>query len=236
MYQDLNQKREVQDNIKKIKTNTKNDKENKQDIKAKDVFDINNFNSLKVNQYYLELEDFYKNPDDVYNFFNSFSPTIHKWGEKNSLNTIHFLDCRHKIILEEFKEVEKKLYKLLDRDSSKIEGKLLTNFTKFFNIKNQYEENYWWPHTDNNSYNCIIYLNHTPCDGTNLYEKIFDENKETTEHQQPWQSKKNYKLICNIKSKYNKLVVFKSNIYHGLAYNEHKFKNKFRKNQVIFID
>jgi len=200
------------------------------------VFEINNFNSLKVNQHYYELEDFYKNPDEVYNLLNTIPPRVHKWGEKNSLNTINFLDCRHMIISDEFKNVEKKLYELVNRDSSKIEGKVLSNFTKFFHIKNEFEENYWWPHTDNNIYNCIIYLNHTPCDGTNLYEKLSDENNEDNEHQQPWQSKKDYNLICNIKSKYNKLVIFKSNIYHGLAYNEHKFKNKFRKNQVIFID
>ncbi len=39
----------------------------------------------------------------------------------------------------------------------------------------------------------------------------------------------------NIKSEYNKLVIFRSNLFHGLAYNEHKFQNIFRKNQVIFI-
>jgi len=214
----------------------KNVKKNKQDTKGRDVFEINNFDSIKFNQYYYELEDFYKKPDEVYNLFNTISPTLHKWEEKNSLNTVDFLDCRHVIFSEEFKDVEKKLYKLVNRDSSKIEGKLLTNFTKFFNIKNEFYENYWWPHTDDNTYNCIIYLNHTPCDGTNLYEKIINKNTKSNEHQQPWQSKKNYKLLYNIKSKYNKLVIFKSNIFHGLAYNENKFKNKFRKNQVIFID
>ena len=46
----------------------------------------------------------------------------------------------------------------------------------------------------------------------------------------------NKKICEELKSKFNKLVVFKSNIYHGLAYNEHKIKNKFRKNQVVFVD
>ena len=52
---------------------------------------------------------------------------------------------------------------------------------------------------------------------------------------QPWQNKNKYNLLYNIKSAYNRLVIFKANIYHGMAYDNDKFKNNFRKNQIIFI-
>ena len=42
-------------------------------------------------------------------------------------------------------------------------------------------------------YNCLIYLNKPTCDGTNLYEKI-DDNEGDNEHTHPWQSKNKYKL------------------------------------------
>jgi len=203
------------------------------------MFEVNDLNLLKVNQYYSEMENFYKNPDEVIDLLNKIDPKIHKWSEKGSLNTVKFLDCRHEFFKEEFKKVEKKLYKLLNGDFSNIKGKIQTNYIKFFNIKDEYKNNYWAPHLDNNNsrYNCIIYLNKNSCDGTNLYNRITKsvEIFKYNEHEKPWEPRKHYELICNIKSKFNKLVVFKSDIYHGLAYNKHKFKNKFRKNQVIFI-
>ena len=82
-------------------------------------------------------------------------------------------------------------------------------------------------------YNGIIYLNKSTCDGTNLYEKLLDN--EGSEHTNPWQNKNKYNILCNIKSAYNRLVVFKADIYHGMAYDNDKFRNNFRKNQIIFI-
>jgi len=199
------------------------------------VFEINNFNLLKVNEYFYEMDNFYKNPHEVNSFFDSVAPVIHKWSEKDSLNTHDFLDCQHHVVAEEFKETEKKIYNLFNRDCKNIKGDIITNFTKFQNIKEDYKNNYWWPHQDDNFYNCIIYLNEDPCDGTNIYEKINEHDNVGTEHSTPWQKKENFKLLCNIKSKFNKLVVFRSNLIHGLAYDNNKFKNKFRKNQVIFI-
>jgi hypothetical protein len=192
-----------------------------------------------MGSYIYTIENYYKRPDLVKKFFTTPLPPLWRGETKGTKNGCFYIDRRMQANVND-KQLEINLKKLSNLCGQKILGKdprIVTNVTKFFKHSfNDIDNYYWWPHTDNNSYNCIIYLNHTPCDGTNLYEKIFDENKKTSEHQQPWQSKKNYKLICNIKSKYNKLVVFKSNIYHGLAYNEHKFKNKFRKNQVVFVD
>jgi len=198
------------------------------------IFEINDITIIKK-KYYFVVNNFYKHPKEVENFFNKYPPLIHKWNTPNSLNTIDFLDCSHNIGgVEDFIEIEKILYKLFNRDHSRADKLVLSNYTKFYNLKNKYKKNYWWPHTDGNFYNCLIYLNKPACDGTNLYEKL-EDNEGDNEHTHPWQSKNKYKLLCNIKSAYNRLVVFESNIYHGLAYNSNKFKNNFRKNQVIFI-
>lgn len=197
------------------------------------IFEINNNKLVKINKYFFIIDNFYKYPDKVNYFFNHNSPYVHKWDEINSNNCKSFLDLRHYFFNSDFLKTEKKIYKLFNKNSNNAQGMLLTNFTKFNNIKEEYYNNYWWPHTDPGSYTIIIYLNKFPCDGTNIYERI--EKNEGTEHSSPWQDKKKFNLVTNIASKYNRLVAFKSSLCHGLAYNNHKFKNSFRKNQVIFI-
>ena len=48
------------------------------------IFEINNLNNLKQNNFCFEMKNFYKNPNAVCELLNSKSPYIHKWGEKNS--------------------------------------------------------------------------------------------------------------------------------------------------------
>jgi|DEB0MinimDraft_6_1074348.scaffolds.fasta_scaffold07441_7 hypothetical protein len=199
--------------------------------KVDNIFEINNLENLQKNNFCLEMTNFYKNPDAVCELFNKQNPFVHKWYEENSLNTVDFFDCRHDFISESFKKTEEKIYKFLNRDLTNVRGRVLTNFIKI--LKSNHEDNYWWPHVDSTLYNCIIYLNKEPCDGTNIYSQI--KEKEGTEHSNPWQSKNKYILLQNIKAEYNKLVILRSNLYHGMAYNSHKFNNTFRKNQVIFV-
>jgi len=199
-------------------------------------FEINNTDIIK-NKYHYQIDDFYKYPEEVENFFKKFPPFIHKWNVPNSLNTIDFLDCRHNILDDQnFIKTEKILYELFNRDYSKANKLITTNYIKFYNLKDEYKKNFWSPHVEDYClYNCIIYFNKSTCDGTNLYEKLSD-NEGSSEHANPWQNKNKYNILCNIKSAYNRLVVFKANIYHGMAYDNHKFKNNFRKNQIIFIN
>ena len=80
------------------------------------------------------MKNFYKNPDEVCNLLNEKRPYIHKWYEKNSLNTIDFIECRHEFLSRDFKKTEKKLYDYLNVDSKNIKGEVITNFIKFINI------------------------------------------------------------------------------------------------------
>jgi hypothetical protein len=196
------------------------------------IFEINNLNNLKKNNFCLEMTNFYKTPDAVCELLANKSPYVHKWGEKNSLNTIDFFDFRHKFISEDFKKTEIKIYKYLNRNIMNAEGLITTNLIKILK-KNNFKDNYWWPHTDANLYNCIIYLNKKPCDGTNIY--LQKQKNKSGEHYNPWESKNKYLLLQNIKAEYNKLVIFRSSLHHGMAYNSNKFNRTFRKNQVIFV-
>lgn len=200
------------------------------------MFEINNLENLTKNNYCYEMKNFYKNPDEICDLLNKERPFIHKWGEKNSLNTFDFLDCRHEFKSNDFEKTERKLYKFLKKKYTPrtTEGLVMTNFMRFFFKKDYHKNNYWHPHTDDVvTYNCLVYLNKKPCDGTNIYVQL--KPNKGGEHENPWQSRNNYALLQNIKSEYNKLVIFRANLVHGLAYNEDKFRKEFRKNQVIFI-
>jgi hypothetical protein len=197
------------------------------------IFEINNSTLTKVNEYYYIIDNFYKYPNEVNNFFKQNAPYVHKWIEINSKNCKDFLDLRHYLFNLNFIKTEKKIYEIFNRNTEHAKGMIMTNFTKFNNIKDNYKYNYWWPHSDPGAFTCLIYLNNPSCDGTNIYERL--EENQGTEHSNPWQDKKKFNLITNIPSKYNRLIAFKSSMCHGLAYNNHQFKNNFRKNQVIFV-
>jgi hypothetical protein len=201
------------------------------------MFESNEINLKCINKKYalFEMENFYKNPIEVLKYTIAHTPYIHKNGEKNSLNGIDFLDLRHAFDSNEFLITEKKLYNYLKipflRNSP--DKNIRTNM--FQNLKKQdYINNYWWPHEDHCTWTGLIYLNPEECDGTNIYER-FERNEGEIEHANPWQNKKKFKLIENFKSKFNKLIVFPGKVTHGMAVNSEKFFNTYRLNQVIFI-
>lgn len=201
------------------------------------MFESNEINLKCINKKYalFEMENFYKDPMEVLNFILKHPPHMHKEGEKNSLNGINFNDLRHIIRSEEFILTEKKLYNYLKIPFLKniLDNNIFTNLFK--NLKKQdYINNYWWPHEDHCTWTGLIYLNLEECDGTNIYKRL-ERNEGEIEHANPWQNKKKFKLIENFKSKFNKLIVFPGEVTHGMAVNSEKFFNTYRLNQVIFI-
>jgi hypothetical protein len=187
------------------------------------------------------IDNFYKNPDEILNFFLNCQPNFHKIKEYPSFNSIYFEDKRHKIQCKELSKIYEFLSKMCNQKSYDNEL-LLTNFSRFKkdNHFNDYLNNYWWPHVDN-GYNAIIYFNKNDfISGTNLYENLNpnEEPPNCPEHYAPWRSKNNYKLIYSIKPKYNRLVLFDGYKYtHGMDIcNDDYFHEEYRMNQVLFFN
>ena len=68
----------------------------------------------------------------------------------------------------------------------------------------------------------------------NLIER--EKMNLTSEHQEPWRNKKEWKLIHSIPQKFNRLVLFDGlKFTHGLAMNEDHYFNDYRLNQVMFF-
>lgn len=214
----------------------------------KNIFEINDLSNIKIFDcdgikiYY--MDNFYRYPDDVYNYITSIYPPLWKQKEENSFNNIYFEDRRHYIKDKRIEKTVNSLSKLINKNPS-YPDIVMTNFTRFKKDKfNDYENNLWWPHTDD-GYNAIIYLNKDILEehnGTSIYLKINEKSIDGTEHSQPWQKRENWKTIVEIQAYYNRLVIFDGNYYHAMNISDDKFFGdslddaKFRINQVIFFD
>jgi hypothetical protein len=210
------------------------------------MFSINE--NIQVRQEYLDgsiiyiMDDFYKYPDKVLNFFLENKPYIWKENQKPSYNQIYFDDRRHSIKYKEIKNVYSFLSKICNQlPHNSNDDFLITNFTRFKKSNfNDYNNNYWWPHIDS-GYTGILYLNKNDFkSGTNLYKILNkdEENPNCPEHYQPWRNKNGFKLIHSILPKYNRMILFDAfKFVHGMNIcNDDYFYDDYRMNQVFFFE
>ena len=186
-------------------------------------------------------DNFYKDPYTIASFINDSPKLVHKREQQPSLNMVHFKDERHCLHVEQLYPLIKDLEgftnsKFKDFGSG---GTLFSNCQMWYdNEYNNFKENYWWPHLDF-GWTAIIYLNDDENCGTNLYEVSDDvlEQNKTTEHGQPWRSKKLWQKLYTIPSKFNRLVLFRAkDLYHGADINSKKYSENYRINQVMFFE
>ena len=187
------------------------------------------------------IDNFYKNPDEVYDYLFNREVPLWKIHEKPSHNSIHFFDRR-------FEKMDNRLIPVLDFMShlcgqKQSDDYIVTNMMRFLRHDfNDYKNCYWWPHFDL-GYNGIVYFNKgdNEC-GTNLYS-IEDEyhyvtNVQTLEHDQPWLPKEEFKILKTLEPEYNRLVLFDGDKFiHGMnIVNDRYFNEEYRMNQVFFFD
>jgi hypothetical protein len=235
-----------------------------------ELFETNDFSNMKIipiydgdkvsNLYW--MDDFYKHPDDVFEYINSFKPPLWKTGpewdpEKRSKNTLYFEDRRHMMSHPGMVNVTTKLHELCGQEPTDSEefdwDEIVTNYTRFNDNQeeNPYKTHYWWPHHDS-GYNGICYLLKNNEIGTNLYKPLItdrpdilplDENGgERDEHGIPWTPKKHWDVFAQFRAKFNRFVMFEgSYYYHSMHLNgenyfaEHWSDANYRINQVFFF-
>ena len=182
------------------------------------------------------IDNFYKNPDEVYDFlFNREVPLL-KIEEKPSFNTIHFIDRRLDEVDDRITPVIGFLSYLCNQDADS--HNIITNMQRFF--KHEFNDNkncYWWPHQDS-GYNGIVYFNKddNTC-GTNLYSIVKEQDDMSPEHYRPWRSKEDFKILKTLDPKYNRLVFFDGlKFFHGANLPDDRyFGEEYRTNQVFFF-
>ena len=199
-------------------------------VQIQKVYDSN---FQRLNDVYV-VDNFYKDPDRIRDYFLNSNPIIHK-DHENGLNGVAFEDRRW---AERTSQIEMAYEFMSDlcKQPAIDNQSVLTNQTKFRKQDfNDYKNNYWWPHTDE-GYTAILYLNDDRIgSGTNLYELLFDDTKGITEHQEPWQPKQNYNCIKHLVPAYNRLVLFDGLCYHGMNICTDRYFDEYRLNQVFFF-
>ena len=205
------------------------------------MFEINP--EIKIKKEYLLdttifiVDDFYKNPHEVFNLLFNREIPLWKMDQKPSYNTIHFEDRR----TEEYNYALKPVYEFLQGLCGQTyDGPfLVTNVHKFYKHDfNDYKNCIWWPHRDT-GYNGIVYFS-DEC-GTNLYSPDFYDKSARelgNEHKTVWVKKEKYKKLKTIESKFNRLAFFDGLKFpHGMdIYNDKYFYDEYRYNQVFFFD
>ena len=181
------------------------------------------------------IDNFYKNPDEVYDFLFNREVPLWKIEEKPSFNTIHFIDKRLIEYDERLLPVIGFLSYLCNQDAESHD--IVTNMQRFFKHDfNDYKNCHWWPHQDS-GYNGIVYFNKDDnTSGTNLYS-VKKQYNMTLEHVEPWRPKENFKILKTLEPEYNRLVFFDGlKFLHGANFPDDRyFGEEYRTNQVFFF-
>lgn len=203
------------------------------------IFEINT--SAKITTEYIDnspiyiIENFYKYPIEIFNFFSQYETVLWKKDQKPTHNGIHFDDRRQRIESEHIIPVTNYLSRICNQTPQK-NNHIVNNITRFIDKDfNDYKNNYWWPHKDN-GYNGIVYFTENENAGTNLYENINDKIT-TSEHYFPWRNKEKWNVIKTFKSSFNTLVLFDgAKFFHGMNIEDDYYFNTYRVNQVFFFN
>ena len=181
------------------------------------------------------IDNFYKNPDEVYDFLFNREVPLWKIEEKPSFNTIHFIDKRLIEYDERLLPVIGFLSYLCNQDAES--HNIVTNMQRFFKHDfDDYKNCHWWPHQDS-GYNGIVYFNKDDnTSGTNLYS-VKKQYNMTLEHVEPWRPKENFKILKTLEPEYNRLVFFDGlKFLHGANFPDNRyFDEEYRTNQVFFF-
>jgi hypothetical protein len=185
------------------------------------------------------IDNFYRHPEKVLNFFLIHRPNIHKQNQRPSYNQVYFDDRRHRLKSPDIAPVYKFLGSLCNQKSVLGDDALVTNFTRFRRCTfNNYTRNYWWPHIDE-GYTGILYLGDDNISGTNLYKVLnYTKDFNRKEHSNPWRSKDDYEIIVSLEPKFNRMVLFDGlKFCHGMNICDHRyFSGDYRMNQVFFFE
>ena len=223
------------------------------------MFEVNE--NLEVKQDYLlgskifTIDNFYKDPEEVSDYLFNREVPLWKIKESPSFNGLFFNERR---LIEEDTRLEN-IYNFL----SSLCGMgyefvdIVTNMSRFCKDDfNDYENCFWWPHTDR-GWNGIVYFNKDEENsGTNLYDpKVLQEEEwqislSAPEHYSAWRPKEKYSILKTFKSKYNSLCLFDGSKFpHNMNITNDRFFrdislfsypqvnwDNYRCNQVFFLD
>lgn len=194
------------------------------------------------------IDNIYKNPLEILSWLKSQDYPLWKYiNNKNTRNTIDYLDCRlnhrwqYNYDDENMVDIENVCKKYFGRERINILNNCF-EFNCFKPLKNTPNTKQHFPHTDDElnipdewaMINMITYLDQGGNGGTNIYDYDFPHNKE--EENLFFDLEKKHKIVKSLEYKFNRAVLFRGNKWHGAFIEDydHYMKN-WRYSQVYFI-
>ena len=212
-----------------------------------DVFELNTKAPIRIetfmgtNIYY--IDDFYRFPNLILKLLDTIPAKAHQpWRDLKfeSNNGVYFEDNRQTTAFSEMEKVTSYLSKICGSPLWSDPSIFCMNKTRFYPNKfNDFQNNFWHPHSDP-GYNALIYFNKGDSEcGTNLYKEVLpDTENQHGEHVFPWRSKSKWEIVKTLEPKFNRCVLFDGGQFpHGMHItNERYFGNEYRLNQVVFFE
>ncbi len=216
------------------------------------MFELNPYPKIERSNFHgtsiFKIDNFYQNPDEVFDYLFNREVPLWKIEEYPSRNRLYFEEKRLQLKDRRLYGVSVFLSNLCKQKPYNFQ--VTTNMARYlYDDFNSYRDSYWWPHTDA-GYNALVYFNKGDGgNGTNLYLSCEDDEKQftdsTPEHYEPWRPKNKYVRAKYLKPRYNRMYMFDGEKFlHGPAINNDRYfykhfpgqnPNTFRCNQVFFF-
>jgi len=208
---------------------------------SEQLFKVGNYKVTKIDDV-LIIDDWYQNYEQIHEVLQNSAVPRWKW-HKDGRNFKDYYDCRLELVFnyvdaEEFDSI-KILTNIINENfdlKQKVKlAKECFEFNYYKNIKNNVSSDLQHhPHTDEITFNVVIYLDKICSGGTAIYDDMI--NLRNNEHMNLLYdvSGLNKRLI---QAKPNRIAVFNGKLPHGGYIEDHnKYVNDWRVNQVLFFD
>lgn len=215
-----------------------------------ELFKVSSHWKPELDDYVLYIDDFYENPDDIYDYMMNRNVPLWKYNPEDKL-------CRNGVDYIDARSIDRIGYPT--RQYWADQNRLISIFRKHFHRGNydyetlfevncfqtvkQFNTKYQhFPHVDDaldqpNDFsvlNFLVYLDKQEDGGTAIYEGDWLDNNEAQDLLYPVTDR--FKIERIIPAKFNRAVIFPGNRLHGAYINDyHKYcDDNWRMTQVLF--
>lgn len=207
---------------------------------TENLFEVNEDKKITVNEDHVIIDDYYKNYDDIVNFFED--TYVESWKmSDDSRNFIDYYDCRYGIanwfpnqsLMENRLSV---IHQMIHDFTGKTEIYIQKGLE--FNVFKHRKENVsqkmqHHPHYDGGMYNYLTYIDPHCSGGTAIYENVDVPNKES---QTLLVDISDYNLKHIIAAKPNRTVIFNGELLHAAYIEDNNvYYNNWRITQANLV-
>lgn len=189
-----------------------------------------------LDSYILFADDVFKTPDRVVEYLDCLKCIKSHKGGVGSRNGKNFLDGQHTVIAGHDRNRALLEFQIAGFFKVPYRPRIRLTFNQTRLLKPPPKNRYWWPHTD--SYlNIVTYLNrgHSGKGGTTIYRQKAKQDPKLQEHAHIWRPGREFEELLCLTDRFNGLVAFPGEWFHGPTIEGEFFLNHTRYTEVNFL-